>query len=1397
MFRRPLAILFALIFSLCVFVLDFTAAGSSRVLGLYGWAAVVFAAVLAVVAIQNWRSAKGLIPPGILRPREAAFFVSGLVAAASIAARAMDALPVANTFVALPNWPSFYFVIFLLIVVVGAFNWLSGRCLMPWGFFALLVLAAVNGQLFNLAAGGYGIFFGFCAAVFFFQTESLAGGKPRLSYVGAALIIFILAALVSSFWSQDWGGSFRTVFFLANGFLIFIIFAREIEAADVLALPAAVVWALLLSEVAFEVALAAKFATVWRWIPPTVPREDLFWTMGVSRNAISTYFVAALPLLLISVKSPKPAAPRWLLWTQIAFSVAVPALTLSKSGILGLLVVLWFVVAFRGAERRMNLKLLASGAVLLFVVLVLLVVLVIPGGAARFLNPLAYTTHLVTFKVAFEALRDHLLTGVGLGSNLAWVAQAGALSPDELVAFPEFLAGHSHSIFAEVFGMMGLLGVVAFFIVIQTAAWAGANLVKVESDRVFFGMINASLAGAGAILTVALGLALLSPIPIVVFVGFAMYEGGLRRRGLAATSPKWLTAVFVVMVAVAAALGLLHVASRQDIARGERLRKAGDFGSSSRCFTRAAFWAPWDPEPHERLAAYHLGDARGDLERALASYRAAARRARGNAAYLEKLGLLSWVFGANERAGHYLARAVEADPAGLIGGNHQTSYALFLASRSDTSSARRLLTEGVLIDPWLCRRAAFVVCGPEGSRNTYLRYIDDAGGGGLAEKVAFSLLAVRGYESRSLSRVVGNVPPSLERDLCLEDIYAAEFRKTFSLNGADGRIAGAAAYRLGEGYAETRLRGNAIFAELGAVPVIGADDADVGLALFASRHLDLERHRWEIQSLLGMALLANRLGELLALPDITAEFKERAEELRRSVAGAGEPREAKIDRLKYYYSADEQPEWDLALGDTLLGGGDERQARRYYKRALQLLLAGEVDVRDERLLRAVRGILKCRALATLVGGDTERPGLPYVREASPAAYVADARAEEFYGEYKKALVILREGVERYPDDVGLTLVLADYYEGRFLPGKAIGLLANSRVAHELPLWRARAEITARHGDRVEGLKLLEAVEREYPGDLVTYLTAARIYAEGGDLGGGLAALGRARERIPRGSLWASRYGAVLLAAGDVEGAAEYYGLARKLNPFDLEPYVAWGEALCRLGRPEEALPLLVRAVAVDADSTWARLALAGCYRELGRYAGAERVYEEGIAREGLGSPVTLGYDDYFKQRRDVRSRRRVLEAALRKDPANATLRVRLGEIALAAGETDKGFALLREAVALEPASPEANAALGYYYRKHGEASAAIGYFEQARDAAPGVANYHILLADALIETGRYREALAELEAVEDPARMAKALVLRAKAYYNLGERGAASAAAGRALELEPGIAEAEEFVSDR
>ncbi len=1391
-FRRWVPIIFALGFAVCVVALDFTGTAVHRAFGIYGWGGVIFAAVFVGLSIFNWLSTRNTLPPGVFQPREAVFFIAGAVAAASVAARSMAALPAGNDFTALPGWPALYLALYLLIVGVGAFFWLSGRGVKAWALFTILLLAAANGQLFKLGAGSFGIYFGFTAVVFFFQmfpTPTSGAAKPRLSYVGAALLLFLLAAFVSLAWSQDWHGSFRTVYFLTNGFLIFIIFAREVETADVLALPPAVIWAVLTSEIVFEVALAAKLFMTWQWMPSNIPQENLFWTLGVSRNALSTYFVAALPFLLLGLKAPRPAAPRWLLWGQVALSVAVPVLSLSKSALLGLAAVLWFAFAFWGTERRMNLKLVAAGAVVVSVVLLVILAL-LPGGIGRYFNPLTYTTRLLMLKVAFAALRAHPLTGIGLGSALAWVAQAGVLSANELVTVPEFLVGHSHSIFLEVAGAMGLPGLVTLFIVIQTAVWAGANLVKVDDDRVFFGLINASVAGGAAILTVALGLALLSPIPIIIFLGLAMYEGGVRRRGLAAVAPAWLDAAFAAMVAVAAAIGLLTVAAAQTSARGEEYFRARDWAPAARRFELAARLTPWDPLPRSRLAACYINE--GEFRAAYAAARGAVVRARGNAAYLEQLGLLSWTLGDTPSADAYLARAVAADPAGLVGGGHQTYYALFLSSRGRTLRARQLLAEAVMVDPWLARDAAFVSYGPDRSPRTYLRWVGD---GPTLEKIVSVRLGRFGFRPSSSSRRVAELPTAYRRRLCLEDIYACEFKDVFEITSSEKGIAPPASYRLAQGYAEARTRAGTVFPEIAALSDFPAAEADYQLALFPSGNRDVERRRWELQALVGMALLAERTDAAAATGDIAAELTRRSRAVRREVAGVGETTAARLSRLRYYHLVDEQVDWDLELADTLGAMGDEEAAYKYYRRGLALMFAQQVAAGDGRLPRAVRGVLATAALTGRAAGDDGRPLLPRVRDASPAAFAAEAIAEEFFGKYKKALTRLRAGVARYPGDGDLKLMLAAFYERRGFPDKALEVTAGEAGGFDLSLTRARGDALARAGDVAASATVYAMIVARRPGDLLGYLLTAKLYLDAGDYDKALAALEDARAHVPPSSLWAARYGAVLLAKGDFEAAATYYARARALNPFDLEPYVVWGEELCRRGRSEEALPYLKRAVALQADSAWARLALAACYRRLGRDAAARRTYEAGIAREGLGSPITLAYDDYLKSVGDTASRRRVLAAALARDPTNATLRFRLGEVALAAGEVERGRRLLEEAVALEPTSPDANAALGYYYRTHGRAAESIIYYERARAARPGPAGdrFRILLADAYVETGRYEDALATLEPVAAPEHLAKTHFLRAKAYYYLGEYAAAAAAAARALELDPTMKDAEAF----
>ncbi|HWG54933.1 MAG TPA: helix-turn-helix transcriptional regulator [Gaiellaceae bacterium] len=142
----------------------------------------------------------------------------------------------------------------------------------------------------------------------------------------------------------------------------------------------------------------------------------------------------------------------------------------------------------------------------------------------------------------------------------------------------------------------------------------------------------------------------------------------------------------------------------------------------------------------------------------------------------------------------------------------------------------------------------------------------------------------------------------------------------------------------------------------------------------------------------------------------------------------------------------------------------------------------------------------------------------------------------------------------------------------------------------------------------------------------------------------------------------------------------------------------------------------------------------------------------------------------------------------------------LGRVAYRRGDPRAAVASLEEALDVDAAatlaSPTAMETLGRAYATIGELECAIGAFERAlahareREDAPAAAKFSILLANALIDNGRFGRAeellggaVADLGAEADPAARARLYWSQSRLHTLKGNHDAAARYARRTLEL--------------
>lgn len=265
----------------------------------------------------------------------------------------------------------------------------------------------------------------------------------------------------------------------------------------------------------------------------------------------------------------------------------------------------------------------------------------------------------------------------------------------------------------------------------------------------------------------------------------------------------------------------------------------------------------------------------------------------------------------------------------------------------------------------------------------------------------------------------------------------------------------------------------------------------------------------------------------------------------------------------------------------------------------------------------------------------------------------------------------------------------------------------------------------------------------------------------------------------------SQVGDAYMAEADWNSAALRYEHAARLGASGAIGRRA--DALRRLGRTEEALEALRRAVAADPANGVARRGLAIALVQSGDIAGARREFEKAVATDPNDWEAQSGLGNVLLAQGDARGAVGRQRLAIQLSPSFANAHANLGRAHEALGELDAAEKAYRAALRIDPDSTNAGAGLG-------DLLVAGGRWREGLDLLRGVARR--APADrALARTLAWWLATCPEDAVRDP-RAALALIERDIAAPDLlpqdldtlaavlaanGRYEEASALAGRAL----------------
>lgn len=303
--------------------------------------------------------------------------------------------------------------------------------------------------------------------------------------------------------------------------------------------------------------------------------------------------------------------------------------------------------------------------------------------------------------------------------------------------------------------------------------------------------------------------------------------------------------------------------------------------------------------------------------------------------------------------------------------------------------------------------------------------------------------------------------------------------------------------------------------------------------------------------------------------------------------------------------------------------------------------------------------------------------------------------------------------------------------------------------------RQRAIACFDAGDFTQAAPLLVSLLARTPPDPLLLRLCGMALVRTSAAAQGVRYLARARRLAPRDPLAAFWHGIALHAAGQPEQAVPALEAGAALAPTDPGPLVHLSRALLQLERPGPAgdaarRALLLAPMLPEARHAAAIADVALLITEHGNTAlHAQRLADAWLAA-GLAS---LSLDR-------VMDARHALQQALAIRPQHALAATHLAMVEHLCGEPLAAIQRLRAVLAHDPGCETARLHLASRLILGGDPAGGLALLEEAVRASPLRAHWQAQKIDALVQTGQYDAAWAELGLVDEPVGDAEILLRR-------------------------------------